>query len=323
MPPPAAAEQWFLGSAWSRPLTVSIMADLFLFGRTPPMQVHELLTFAVPQLAPNTTLATALIVLREEAHGVGLVAANGTLMGLLTDRDIAAGVANGRLQRPVSEVMSRPPPMLQSDASLAEAIVMVRERGHAWLPVADAYGLLLGAVSSTDLLTAYIKHAMKPTTEGESGGNHWLALEDSLTGLPNRRAMELDLRQAEAMARRREEPLTLAIVALDGDHDDDGEARDARVRILADLLKRRIRASDKLFRYGSESFVYLLPATPLEGARIAVDRLREAVALSATLTCSAGVAMVRGGAWQVVLQQAEVALTQAHQRGGNQVVCGA
>ena len=119
-----------------------------------------------------------------------------------------------------------------------------------------------------------------------------MARRDALTGLPNRRALEEQLPQAMARARRRRSSLSLAI--LDIDHfkaynDTHGHlAGDEVLRACARAWDSTLRAEDAIARFGGEEFLVLLPDTaPPEAAEI-VERLRERTPMRQT--CSAGVA---------------------------------
>jgi diguanylate cyclase (GGDEF)-like protein len=49
------------------------------------------------------------------------------------------------------------------------------------------------------------------------------------------------------------------------------------LREIGSLLHARVRAVDVVARYGGEEFVIILPETPLEGALVFAERLRETV----------------------------------------------
>jgi diguanylate cyclase (GGDEF)-like protein/PAS domain S-box-containing protein len=120
-----------------------------------------------------------------------------------------------------------------------------------------------------------------------------LARHDSLTGLPNRRALEEQLPQEMARARRREAPLCLAIVDIDhfkAYNDTHGHlAGDEVLRACAREWDTALRGEDTLVRFGGEEFLVLLPDTEPEQAAEIVDRLREQTPLEQT--CSAGLAL--------------------------------
>ena len=98
---------------------------------------------------------------------------------------------------------------------------------------------------------------------------------DPLTGVANRRAWEAEAARDLARAARTGEPLTVAIIDLDGfkevnDRDGHG-AGDRLLRQVATAWRTRLRTSDLLGRYGGDEFVLCLPGTD---ARAAVDVLQ-------------------------------------------------
>lgn len=119
-----------------------------------------------------------------------------------------------------------------------------------------------------------------------------LARRDSLTGLPNRRALEEQLPQVMTRARRRLLPLTVAL--LDIDHfkaynDSHGHlAGDEVLRECARAWDSALRAEDTIIRFGGEEFLVLLPDTSSDRAAEIVERLR--MATPRGQTCSAGLA---------------------------------
>jgi diguanylate cyclase (GGDEF)-like protein/PAS domain S-box-containing protein len=119
-----------------------------------------------------------------------------------------------------------------------------------------------------------------------------MARHDSLTGLPNRRALEEQLPQAMARARRNRLPLSVAI--LDIDHfkdynDTHGHlAGDEVLRACARAWDAALRAEDTIVRFGGEEFLVLLPDTSVEQAGEIIERLRMETPMEQT--CSAGLA---------------------------------
>ena len=122
-----------------------------------------------------------------------------------------------------------------------------------------------------------------------------LAERDSLTGLPNRAAFTAAAERAIAVADRDRQPVTVALVDLDGFkqvNDRDGHAAgDRLLRELAGSWQQVLRGGDLLARYGGDEFVLLMPATTETGAKEALDRL---AAGSAASRWTAGVAQWEG-----------------------------
>jgi diguanylate cyclase (GGDEF)-like protein len=103
--------------------------------------------------------------------------------------------------------------------------------------------------------------------------------QDSLTGLGNRRRFEEDL--GAAMARSRRDGSTGALLVLDLDrfkqvNDSHGHpAGDEMIKEVAEVLRRRTRASDSLARLGGDEFAVILPRCSREEAQIAAEAIAE------------------------------------------------
>ncbi|MBL8524637.1 MAG: GGDEF domain-containing protein [Betaproteobacteria bacterium] len=107
-----------------------------------------------------------------------------------------------------------------------------------------------------------------------------LAKEDSLTGLPNRRAMEQWLHSALSRATPAQ-PTTLMIIDVDffkQVNDRYGHAiGDRTLHLLADLIRQNSRYADFPARYGGEEFVVALPQTDLATGADVAQRLNHSV----------------------------------------------
>jgi diguanylate cyclase (GGDEF)-like protein/PAS domain S-box-containing protein len=162
-----------------------------------------------------------------------------------------------------------------------------------------------------------------------------LAMEDHLTGLPNRRAAEARLQVEWSRARR--EGSTFAIALMDVDrfklvNDQYGHhAGDVALVHLAKLLARNTRGGDWIARWGGEEFLGCLHALDVRGAMIAAERARklvrgEPVKLpqgDLSLTISTGIALCGpdSDSLDAVLADADALLYQAKQSGRDQVLC--
>jgi diguanylate cyclase (GGDEF)-like protein/PAS domain S-box-containing protein len=149
-----------------------------------------------------------------------------------------------------------------------------------------------------------------------------LARHDSLTGLPNRRALEEQLPQAMARARRSLAPLSVAILDVDRFktyNDTHGHlAGDEVLRACAKAWDAALRAEDTIVRFGGEEFLVLLPDTEPEQAAEIVERLRATTPMEQT--CSAGLALWdRAESIDDLLRRADEALYLAKASGRNQL----
>ncbi len=111
---------------------------------------------------------------------------------------------------------------------------------------------------------------------------------DTLTGIPNRRAFDLESRNAFETFMRHKTPCCLALV--DVDHfkkinDTYGhQTGDKVLQSVARLLRSKLRRIDFLARYGGEEFAIILPNTTLRGAVQVMERVRKTLNATEFLT---------------------------------------
>ena len=161
------------------------------------------------------------------------------------------------------------------------------------------------------------------------------ALIDPLTGLPNRAAWNERLDQEISQWHQQGNSLLLAM--LDLDHfkrinDNYGQlAGDTVLKIIATVLRKRLRGSDFIARFGGEEFVLLMPATlPATGASL-LEKLRAAIEACpfhfkgepVTVTLSMGMTAFRPGEHSdAALKRADQALYRAKHAGRNRIELG-
>jgi diguanylate cyclase (GGDEF)-like protein len=157
----------------------------------------------------------------------------------------------------------------------------------------------------------------------------YLALTDSLTGLPNRRALTRQIERELTRARRYNRALVVAL--LDVDHFkaiNDTHGHDVGDRVLREIgrtAREELRDTDVLGRWGGEEFLLIAPETTLVQGRALAERVRTRLAETRILdrlrvTVSIGVAAVRGDeTMKDVVRRADDALYQAKAHGRDQV----
>lgn len=130
---------------------------------------------------------------------------------------------------------------------------------------------------------------------GQAARLHALALEDALTGLPNRRAWEQHVERELERCGRAEQRLCLALIDVDdfkGFNDRGGHAAgDELLREVAGTWADALRRGDVLARLGGDEFGVLLPAASLDEATQVLERVRSK---TPSATCSAGVVLWDG-----------------------------
>ena len=158
------------------------------------------------------------------------------------------------------------------------------------------------------------------------------ALIDPLTGLPNRAAWSERLDYEVNAWHQRGNSLSLAMLDLDHfKRINDGYghlAGDKVLKIIANVLSKRLRPTDFIARFGGEEFVLLMPDSALADALAVGEVLREAIAACpfhfkgepVTITVSMGVAQFQPGERSdLALKRADEALYRAKAAGRNQV----
>jgi diguanylate cyclase len=104
---------------------------------------------------------------------------------------------------------------------------------------------------------------------------------DPLTGTPSRIGMLTKLREQQDLVKRQLQSCAVAMIDLDHFkevNDRYGHLEGDRVLVaVARHVMGELRPYDKVFRYGGEEFLIVLPETDVAEARAIVERLREGV----------------------------------------------
>jgi diguanylate cyclase (GGDEF)-like protein/PAS domain S-box-containing protein len=161
-----------------------------------------------------------------------------------------------------------------------------------------------------------------------------LSSEDSLTGLQNRRMIFEQLRHEVERVRRYKAELSLIFCDLDNFkeiNDTFGHmAGDGMLKTVADILRRSVRTSDVVGRYGGDEFLLILPQTSLKSAQELAERIRILVqdtrfempgGVITGTTLSIGVAFYDGTETDVdaLISRIDTALYVSKRSGKNQV----
>ena len=163
-----------------------------------------------------------------------------------------------------------------------------------------------------------------------------LATRDSLTGLPNRRAL-YDRARAE-LNRAEREKRSVGVIMLDIDHfklinDRFGHAAgDEALRRVAEVLQKSKRDYDYTGRWGGDEFLTILPGTSMLQAGLVAERIRASIDMvrlevggadTVELRSSLGVACASPATSPIgiddLLNQADGALYRAKADGRNRV----
>ena len=233
-----------------------------------------------------------------------LLAVFSLLVGVLAARSVTA-----------EGIVGLGPVLICTGLYAAHFLPLPAARGHALLAVVAATAGALAAAPDGFLLPWTIGVAAALVlTEAHGRLNGQLrtqASTDPLTGVANRRAWEAEAARSLARATRTGEPLTVAILDLDGFkevNDREGHvAGDRLLRQVAGQWRSRLRASDLLGRHGGDEFVLCLPGTDGPGALEVLARLDGDLPIG----WSVGTATARDGdSLGALLQRADAQLYQ-------------
>jgi diguanylate cyclase (GGDEF)-like protein len=164
-----------------------------------------------------------------------------------------------------------------------------------------------------------------------------LVERDPLTGVANRRGLDLGLSRSLSAAARLDQRVTVMIVDVDffkrfNDHRGHAEGDLALQRIAAALTGHCRHGQDLVARFGGEEFVVVLGDTDADAARIVADKLRHAVrgldlrfdpALDSPLTVTIGYVCVAArldASQDELLRAADSALYEGKRRGRDRSV---
>ena len=162
----------------------------------------------------------------------------------------------------------------------------------------------------------------------------FVSVLDGLTGLYNRRQLEIGLEQEYNRTKRHPSDFSLAILDIDyfkKVNDTFGhQYGDYVLKTVADLMKQSFRKTDLLYRYGGEELVVIMPETNIEGAIIPLQRLRRLIeeydfdynGVKTKVTVSMGLTMNYQSIASTsdMIRTADEALYKAKESGRNRVV---
>ena len=219
-----------------------------------------------------------------------------------------------------------------SKAIVASLLVLAGLVGHSiWVPgsVFDSHYQMISFLV-TNAMAGVLTFIFAYRTRIQREQLQVLAIHDPLTGARNRRAMNEELKIAVSSQRRHGRQY--GVLAMDLDHfkkinDQYGHhAGDLVLVEFVELIKTCSRKEDRLFRFGGEEFLLLLPDTSPQGLKAAADNLLEQVRTQlrspgGMVTVSIGGAMLRQDEpWSHWLQRADQCLYQAKSNGRNRSI---
>ncbi|KOX89730.1 Diguanylate cyclase DosC [Thermus aquaticus] len=310
-------------------------------------------------------LTPTLIMLDPSPLGVRLLVLYGGLVGALgllyaLHLDWRRALERGRRWTRFLEALARLSPRVTQTLSPEGVLLQALEAARELMP--EVVGLevrsrrgLVGERASHSLPiplngdTAYL-HLKAPPKEGVPPGFlgllgerirqvlkqvEWsaLALTDPLTGLLNRRGLELELPKLVALARRHGAPVSVVMMDIDRFkwvNDTYGHpVGDEVLRRLGQIVKASVRREDLAVRYGGEEFLLFLYGADRQAAKEVVERIRSRFRtekippIPYPLTLSAGIAGGEVPEGEAVVEEwilkADYALLRAKETGRDRV----
>ena len=257
-----------------------------------------------------------------------------------SDRSLAVGEGiAGRVAATSAPVLvgdePRPVTPLEPEAETAVAVPLMR--GDRTIGVIALYGRTTLEPFTEDDVSTLSSFAGQASVAIENVLLHQetrqLSITDGLTGVWNRRYLELTLRKEIERAQRFGRPLSVLMLDIDRFklvNDRLGHPRGDEVLIeVTQRLIGELRASiDVVGRYGGEEFVVLLPETASDGAVIVAEKIRTAIrdepfhgAGDVSITVSVGVSTYPGdgSTAEELIRAADAAMYHAKASGRDRV----
>lgn len=302
------------------------------------MLVKDVMSQSVTGVNADDRLADAVALMTQQRHSCLVVVEANKPVGIVTERDLAHLLNRAFSQSldkdmVVAGIMTPRPICASQSMTLADALALSRTRKVRHLPVVDDNNQLIGLVTQTNMVNTYADIlAEQARLETNLEELKHLSLEDPLMGIGNRRAMEVDLAFTEADAKRHKKSYAVSLVDIDyfkkyNDHYGH-QSGDEALRQVADIVKATVRDSDRVFRYGGEEILIVMPETDLKAAQLCIERVRQSLEEAAIphqhspfgfLTVSGGVAAGVASPWATLVADADKGLYEAKGAGRNRI----
>ncbi len=148
---PQAASAALKGAAI--PDVVSRLREALELEVAPPLSARDIMTSPVRTVSPDMTMGEAGRLMSTWGHGGLPVAENGTIVGLVTRKDVDKAIRHGLAHAPLTGFMARDPITVPPELDLGALERLLGSSGIGRVPVVED-GALLGIVTRKDLLRA-------------------------------------------------------------------------------------------------------------------------------------------------------------------------
>lgn len=263
-------------------------------------------------------------------------------IGIFTTKDIMRIIRkNSNLDLPIKAHMSSPVESMSIGGSVKEALEFLKQKHFKRVVVVDEMGNMAGVVTQKELISlTYSKWAIfmkehqeelnliNETLISKNKKIEQLASRDPLTNLYNRyKFSQLFDSLYETMSQNSSK---MSLILIDIDYfkkinDTYGHNVGDEVLVqISELIRRLLRESDVVGRWGGEEFVVLLPLANLENALNIADQIRGLIegqtAHPFKITASFGVTEVKeSDDLKSVIDRADTALYEAKESGRNRI----
>lgn len=283
--------------------------------------VSDLMTTSVQTVTPSEYLDLVCTKMADYRISCVVVVSEEDILqpiGIITERRVVSFLAENPTLDPAHvQVKNLIGPRLYTttqNESLVNAMASCRDLHIRHLVVTDVRKKLVGVISYSDIVDDCFgeisKHIALAEEHGSDATNQSmteimqdLALRDPMTNIGNRRSMDLDLNHTWELGHRYQRHFCIALIDIDyfkkyNDHYGHLAGDETLIKVV-DIIKNNIRITDRLYRYGGEEFLLILPETIMEHANLLTERIVSEVreiampheeSLYKSVTISAGVA---------------------------------
>ncbi len=131
-------------------------------------RVESVMASDVIVIDPSMTMSQVKNFMRENRISGAPVVAEGKVIGIVTMNDVIRSMEDGKLDSPVTEVMTTEVRTVLMDAKVAEVVNNLGRRGFSRLPVVDHDGKLLGIVTTGTLIRSLLLQMDKSFQKNEA-----------------------------------------------------------------------------------------------------------------------------------------------------------
>ena len=197
----------------------------------------------------------------------------------------------------------------------------------------SSFATTLTAHFAPMLLVAYITTMLSADIRRALTQIKLLSETDELTGILNKRAIDIVSSRLLKQAARYARPVSVLMIdsdSLKSINDTHGhEAGNRLLKLTVECIQSQLREADIVGRYGGDEFLVLLPETPCAGAAGVAARIRQSIESASfsirdktvRATVSIGVASYpeHGDDFETIMKKADQAMYGSKNKGKNQV----